>query len=95
MCDSAALNPDPTSEGASAAGTVLRRSGADKRTGDEEGGEFYCGEEGESDEDDEGARAAALERFDAILQIDAGRFADDEEEEEEEQAEGDEACMKP
>ena len=65
------------------------RSGADKRTGDDEGGEFYCGEEGDGDEDDDGARAAALERFDAILQIDAGRFADDEAEDEE-QAEGDE-----
>ena len=64
-----------------------------RRAGDDEGGEFYCGEDG--DEDDDGARAAALERFDAILQIDAGRFADDEEEEEEEQAEGDEAGMKP
>jgi hypothetical protein len=46
------------------------------------------------DEDDDGARAAALERFDAILQIDAGRFADDDDEEDE-QEEGEEAGMKP
>ena len=68
-------------------------SGADQRTGDDEGGEFYCGEDGDGDEDEDGARAAALERFDAILQIDAERFADDEEDEEQE--EGDEAGMKP
>ena len=70
-------------------------SGADERTGDDEGGEFYCGEDADGDEDDEeGARAAALERFDAILQIDAGRFADDDDEEDE-QEEGEEAGMKP
>ena len=74
-------------------GYRAQRSGADTRTGDDEHGEFYCGDDGDGDEDEDGARAAALERFDAILQIDAGRFADDEEEEEEQQ-EGDEAGMK-
>ena len=63
----------------------MQCSGADKRTGDDEHGEFYCGDEGGSDEDEDGARAAALERFDAILQIDASRFADDEEDGEEQE----------
>jgi hypothetical protein len=52
------------------------------RPGDDEHAGFYCGDELEGDND---ARAAALERFDAILQIDAGRFADDDDEEEEEE----------
>ena len=62
--------------------------------GDDEHAEFYCGDELGGEEGDEGARAAALERFDAILQIDAGRFADDDEEEEgDEDEEGNGAGM--
>ena len=82
MCDSAALNPDPTSEGAEQPQTLRNAPGLTRRAGDDEHGEFYCGE-GDSDDDEDGARAAALERFDAILQIDAGRFADDDDGDEE------------
>lgn len=90
MCDSAALNPDPTSEGTrSALGRVRCTTFADVDAAgdDEHGAEFYCGDElgAAGEEGSDGARAAALERFDAILQIDAGRFADDEDEEGEEE----------
>jgi hypothetical protein len=49
--------------------------------GDEEGGDFFYDED-EVAAGAEGARGAALDRFDAMLQIDPSRFADEDEDEE-------------
>jgi hypothetical protein len=57
---------------------------------DVEGDFFYDEDEVAAGAADGGARAAALERFDAMLTIDPGRFADEDEEEEGEEEEEEE-----
>ncbi len=59
----------------------------------DEGGDFFFDEQEVAAGAGDAERAAALQRFDAMLQIDPGRFADEDEEYEEGEEEEEEGEM--